>query len=219
LRAGQDSVIVQGFVVGVTAHENDWFVSLSDIQFAPASDTDTSVRTQTVLPDKMDPDDADKAFAFLRRRIFKSLDPLVGAGDREHLKKLLNTDLRSLSGTRVRWRWATEVPGEAAIAVQDHIIVDYEYQVSVRVVLLLKQPKASEKSGQVIPTMRGEYDKLLLGAPGSKMINADVTAKIREAKKATIVGKIAKITTADDRTFPPRAMQIAVWLDDVSVEP
>jgi hypothetical protein len=219
LRGGQDAVIVQGLVVGVTAHENDWFVSLSEIRFAPASDTDASVSTEPVLSDKIDPDDVDKTFAFLRRRIFKSFDPFVASGDREHLKKLLNTDLRGLSGTKVRWRWPTEVLGESAIAVQDYMTVDYEYQANVAVGLLLKQPKASDKTGQLIAAVHGEYGKALLGAPGSKMINPEVTAKIRESKKATISGKIAKITTVDDRTFPPRAMQIAVWLDDVGVEP
>jgi hypothetical protein len=161
----------------------------------------------------------DKAFAWLRRRIFKSMDPFVAAGDREHLKKLLNTDLRTLSGTRVRWRWPAAVPADSAIALQDYMTVDYEYQVNVAVGLLLKQPKASDKSGPLIPAVRGEYAKVLLGAPGSKMINPEVTAKIRDSKKVTVTGKIAKIATADDRTFPPLAIEIAVWLDDVGVEP
>ena len=63
------------------------------------------------------------------------------------------------------------------------------------------------------------YLKEYLGPPGAKGMDPDVIAKIRTSNKSTVSGKLAKILFAEVGTCPPRALEIAVRLDDVAVEP
>jgi hypothetical protein len=223
LHPGQDRVTVQGEIAGVTTRDNyDWYVALTEIQFLQDSgDTGigTALRSGARTPEMLDSEDVDRGLAWIRRQIYLSLDPTVNANDRERLRRKLVSDLRAVAGTKVRWRWPVLVPSDSAVAAQDFVIPDYEHQVSVAVGLLLKQPRASDKSSQLLASGGVEYAKVLFGAPGSTMINPEVTAKLREAKKATLSGKVAKIAATEDGTFPPKALQIAIWLDDVAVAP
>jgi hypothetical protein len=220
VRAGQDAVTVQGLITGINSSDlYNWYVSLSEIQFVPDPDSSTPPQPKDQAPERFYPDDADKSCAWLRQQIYLTLDPFGTAADLERNKKELLSQLRSLSGTKVRWRCPAAMVNEFGIVTQNMTFDDYQHQVSVAMTLWLKQPKITGKSGQSRAQSRLEYAKEFAWPAGTTKANPEVIGKIREAKSFTVSGKIAKVAAADGGIFPPRALEIAVRLDDVVVEP
>jgi hypothetical protein len=217
---GQGMISVQGQIAGIhTDNLYSWFISLSDLRFAPTSDVAQATPPEPPPPEKFDADNADNAYAWLRQRIYTTFDPYGTPGDRERKKKDVLAQFRPLTGTKVRWSWPTSVADEYSVAVQDVVFKDYPQQVLVLLSLHLKQPKRGAKGGQPVPGSRLEYSKEFRGAPGNTMINPETTAKIRDAKKSTVSGKIAKVSYTDGGVYPPRALEIVIRLDDVVIEP
>jgi hypothetical protein len=213
LRAGQDSVTVAGQITGVnTGDMYNWSVALYEIQILPNTNAAPTPEPKSQSAEGFDPEDPDKSFAWLRQQIDPSLDPFATPAEREKRKKEVTSQLRSLTGTKVHWRWPIAVENDYAVATQDIIFADYPRQMGVAMSLWLKNPKSSSPR-------QPPYVKEFFGAPGSKVINPEVTAKIREAKKATLSGKVAKVLFAEAGAYPPRAYEVGVRLDDVLLEP
>jgi hypothetical protein len=220
LRVGQDRLTVHGLITGISyVTLFDWYVSLAEIQISPDSGTSASIETGNRLPEKFDSEDADKAFAWLRREIYLAALPFGDRADRKKRREDLTAKFNSFAGTKIRWSWPAAVGPGDAVAVQDVAVDEYQYQMNVAMGLRLKQPKTTGKAGQARVSGSLEYDKGFFGSPGVKGVNPQVLAKIRETKKATVKGKIVKINFLYDSLDLPRAMQIAVNLDDVSIEP
>jgi hypothetical protein len=215
LRAGQDTVTVQGRITEIYFRgQYDWYVSLSEVQLTP--DAITSLRAETQLFERLEPDDADKSFAWLKNQTFLTLDPCLTRDDRKRRQNDLASQFRSLAGTKIHWRWPTAVAGNGSLMVEDVVVVDYPQQLSVRTGLLLKQPKQSGKAGQPRLANLVGYGRAF---PESAAIGAEALAKIRVSKKSTLRGKIARIDHKTDGLYPPRYVEIAVSLDEVSIEP
>jgi hypothetical protein len=111
------------------------------------------------------------------------------------------------------------VPNDNSVAVQDVASTDYEHQILLATGLVVRPPAGAGKSVKLVAPGRSEYGKVLVGPPGSDVINPVVTAAIRDSKKATVTGKVSKIITNEGALYPPRALEIAVKLDDALIEP
>jgi hypothetical protein len=220
VRAGQDAVTVRAVITVVNFNDlYNWFVSLTDVQFLPDAEPRTSATLENKPPEKFDTDDGDRAFGWLRHQLCLTLDPFVTPTDRTNRKQKFQTQLSSLTGTRVRWRWPTIVIDDSSVAVQDRVLIDYPHQLKVEVILALKQPKPAGKSGSARAVPRLEYAKEYFGPPGAKAIDPALVAKIRESKTSTVSGKVSSIKAESDKSYPPSLLVTGVRLDDVLIEP
>ena len=176
---------MRGVISGITfVTLYDWYVSLTELQFAPDSDAGTLMKTDLRPPEKFDPEDADKAFAWLRREACLAVQPFGDVADQKKRRKDFSSKLGSLAGTKVRWIWPATIVNGNAIAVQDTLVDEYPYQVNFAIGLLLKQPKATNKSGQSCATSALEYAKVFFGSPGSKGISPEVLAEDSRGQKS-----------------------------------
>lgn len=213
LRPGSDSITVSGQIVAInTADLYNWHVSLYDIHFAPDGDAAPPPAPAIPPPEEFDPGDPDKSFAWLRQQLAPALDPFGTPGERERRKSEATARLRALTGTKVRWRWPSTVASDSAVATQDLAFADYSRQMAVAMSLWLKNPAT--------PSPRQPpYIKAFAVVGKNKVIDPEVIAKVRESKKSTISGKVAKLLFAEAGNYPPQALEIGVRLDDVSIEP
>jgi hypothetical protein len=225
VRPGHDTVTVRGVVtvLNYAGSWYNWFATLTDVHFLPDSDPGGSATLENkspaqTEPKEFDPNDADKAFAWLRHQLYFTLDPFVTPTDRSNRKQKLDAQLHSLAGTKVRWRWPTTVTDDSTLAVMDGESVDYPRQLKVLVGLMLKRPKSTGKSGPARAASRSAYTKEYFG-PGGMEIAPDLIAKVRESKKSTVTGKINSISAKSGPAYPPLAIELGVQLDDVVIEP
>jgi hypothetical protein len=213
LRAGQDSLTVQGRITEFFFRDlYDWYVSLADVQFA--ADASTSLKTETFLTKKLDSADADQSFTWLRNKVYSTFDPFTPREELKRRKNDLASDVRSLIGTKVSWRWPATVTDSNKIVVEDMTAYDYSKQIAIRKSLLLKQPGRTSMTGVARVVSGPDYDKVV-----PLTVSAEAIAKIRETKKLTLKGKISAILDKSDSPLIPRSLEMAVALDDVSVEP
>jgi hypothetical protein len=217
VRPGQDSVTVQGRVTSINTVEGyAWVVSLYDLRFNPPPDSGSVLRSDSQPPEELDPADADKSFAWLRQQYHRVADPFASPQDRDRRKKSLETRFRGLAGTRVSWRWPVTVD-DNGVTVQPLAAYDYPTQMATAMGVLLRQPRQRGGPGQA--AKGSEYGREFFGSPSGKRLTPEETAKIREAKKATVSGKIFKVGAADGGAYPPHALEIAILLDDVELTP
>jgi hypothetical protein len=218
VQAGRDSVIVEGVISEIVySGAYDWYVSLLDIRFSPESDSGTSLKTNAATKQGFDAENGEKTFAFWQREISLATQPFGDSIDRKRHKDEIATKLRSYSGSSVHWIWPAAVaPGEY-LSLNEPIVLDPEFQMNVATVVLLKQPKLTGKSAR--SRLVAEYEHGYFGPAGSKGVDPAVLAKVGEAKKALVKGKIAKVFYVDDSPLLPRGRRIVVHLDDVVVEP
>jgi hypothetical protein len=219
VRAGQDTITVQGVISGITFKDAFiWYISLIDVHFS--SEANPTIVDEQSPVENFAPDDADKSFAWIRQQCYVALDPSLQPPDRKQRTQILHSELRKREGTVVRWQWPTAVVDDNAVTLQTVQLMDYPKQLVVKTGVLLKQlASRSGKAPQSSAPSAQDYSSNFIGSPMNKLLGPDVTRKIRESKKSTVRGKISKILAADYGVFPPSALEIAVRLDDAVVEP